>query len=309
MYSCALNHSSLSYEESYFGDVCSPTEYPDLESAEVTLRALETLWQGCVERWDRLYDEWSAANFDALDVAGECSRSTADVHRKLQAAREVLGENPIVQELHDKVTTMLDNIPCLLDLKATCLRERHWRAISEAINADVRPHKITMGFLEQNGAFAYAAQVARIVRSAEMEHQLDGLVEDLKRSWTENRLDMTPRHGISSVRDFTQLHETVDRSLTTLRQLGSSQYSTAMRAQLLEWFQIVDGAAAAVDVIQAAQEKWLRQDMALSSMAFEEEVPLTFQLFQTLRYAGIPYIIILLQHFIPISFLPAERRS
>ncbi len=54
---------------------------------------------------------------------------------------------------------MLDNIPCLLDLKATCLRERHWRAISEAVGADVRPHKITMGFLEQNGAFAYASQV------------------------------------------------------------------------------------------------------------------------------------------------------
>ncbi len=82
---------------------------------------------------------------------------------------------------------MLENIPCLLDLKATCLRERHWRAISEAIGADVRPHKITMGFLEQNGAFAYAPQVAKIVRSAEMEHQLDGLVEDLKRSWTESR--------------------------------------------------------------------------------------------------------------------------
>ncbi len=53
-----------------------PTEYPDLDSAERTLAALETLWQGCAERWDRLYDEWSAANFDALDVAGECSRDT-----------------------------------------------------------------------------------------------------------------------------------------------------------------------------------------------------------------------------------------
>ena len=95
---------------------------------------------------------------------------------------------------------------------------------------------------------------------------------------------MVVRHGIPSVRDFSQLHETVNRSLTTLRQLGSSKYSTAMRAQLLEWFQIVDGAAAAVDVIQAAQEKWLTQDMVLSSMAFEEEVPLTFQLFQALRY-------------------------
>ncbi len=80
-----------------------PTEYPDLDSAERTLAALETLWQGCAERWDRLYDEWSAANFDALDVAGECSRDTKEIHAKLASAREVLGENPVVQELSEKV--------------------------------------------------------------------------------------------------------------------------------------------------------------------------------------------------------------
>lgn len=33
---------------------------------------------------------------------------------------------------------MLENIPCLLDLKSTCLRERHWRAISEAVGVDIR---------------------------------------------------------------------------------------------------------------------------------------------------------------------------
>ncbi len=60
------------YEEEYFSDIGAPTAYPELDSAERTLEALEMLWQGCVERWDRLYDEWSAANFDALDVAGEC---------------------------------------------------------------------------------------------------------------------------------------------------------------------------------------------------------------------------------------------
>ncbi len=178
---------------------------------------------------------------------------------------------------------MLENIPCLLDLKSACLRERHWRAISESVGVDVRPHKITMGFLEQNGVFAYSQQVARIVRSAEMEHQLDGLVEDLKKSWTENRLDMVERHGAPTVRDFTQLHETVERSLTTLRQLGSSQYSTAMRAQLLEWFSTVDAARDAVKVLKSAQDKWLRQDAALTSMAFQEAMPLTCQLFQTLR--------------------------
>lgn len=38
-------------------------------------------------------------------------------------------------------------------------------------------------------------------------------------------------------------------------------------------------------MLRAAQEKWLRQDVALSSMAFEEAAPLTCKLFRALRCA------------------------
>lgn len=38
------------YENEYFVDLGPPTQYPELEAAEKTLQALETLWQRCVER-------------------------------------------------------------------------------------------------------------------------------------------------------------------------------------------------------------------------------------------------------------------
>ena len=65
-----------------------------------------------------------------------------------------------------------------------------------------------------------------------MEEQLDELVSQLKRSWTEQRLVTELRHGVPTVQDFAPLYDTVTRSRLTLKQLGSSQYSTEMKAQL-----------------------------------------------------------------------------
>jgi len=96
------------------------TEYSELAAAESTMRALDTLWQSC-ETWDRLYDEWSSATFDALDVKA-CQGMTLEIHEKVLAAQRTLGDNPVVQELKNKVTAMLESIPCLYDLKATCLK-------------------------------------------------------------------------------------------------------------------------------------------------------------------------------------------
>jgi len=77
------------------------TEYAELTAAEKTMRALDTLWQSC-EAWDRFYDEWSTITFDALDVSS-CKERTEDIHSKLAAAQDVLGENPVVNELKTKV--------------------------------------------------------------------------------------------------------------------------------------------------------------------------------------------------------------
>ena len=59
---------------------------------------------------------------------------------------------------------MLSNIPCLLDLKSPSLRERHWKAISEVVGAEVKANKVTLGLLEQNNVFASSSALASIVR-------------------------------------------------------------------------------------------------------------------------------------------------
>jgi len=85
------------------------------------------------------------------------------------------------------------------------------------------------------------------------------------------------------VRDFEALREIVQHSLATLKQLGSSQYSAAMRPQLLDWYRTVTEAREAVDAVASAQKKWLRQEAILSSMALEDNVPLTYNLFTEIR--------------------------
>ena len=116
-----------------------------------------------------------------------------------------------------------------------------------------------------------------------MEEQLDELVSQLKRSWTEQRLVTELRHGVPTVQDFAPLYDTVTRSRLTLKQLGSSQYSTEMKAQLLEWHSTVGSAEEALDVFKSAQGMFLRLDLALGSMVVEEELGATHAHFKVLR--------------------------
>jgi hypothetical protein len=179
------------------------SEYFELIAAEQTLAALKMLWK-CVEAWDKIYDEWSTVNFELLDVH-ECQEKTDKIKMQIMQSQEVLGENPVSSDLGEKVNTMLSNLPCLMDLKAKSLKERHWKMISDVVGSDLKAHKVTLGFLEQNNVFNFAHNVVRIVRTAEMEEQLDGLVENLRKSWTEKKLSMVSRHGMPTVQDFKEV--------------------------------------------------------------------------------------------------------
>ena len=269
------------YEKEYAEYGFTLSEYFELVSAEQMLKALKCIWK-CVESWDRMYDEWSAMSFEFLDVV-DCQRKTNDIKDQVVRAQEIVGENPVSGGLTERVSNLEANLPCLMDLKAKSLKERHWKMISDVVGSDIKVHKVTLGLLDQNNVFNFSHSVVRIVRTAEMEEQLDGLVDNLRRSWTESHLAMTPRHGIPTVEDFQGLYATVAKSLRTLKQLGSSQYSADMRDQLVGWYRTVREAKKAIDVIKTTQNLWLTQDALFTSMPFEEENPSAFAYFHEIR--------------------------
>ena len=53
-----------------------------------------------------------------------------------------------------QVNTMLANLPCLMDLKAKSLKERHWKMISDVVGSDIKVHKVTLGLLDQNNVYS-----------------------------------------------------------------------------------------------------------------------------------------------------------
>ena len=64
----------------------------------------------------------------------------------MDKAVDILGSNPIAADLKVKAEAMLGNVPCLMDLKSKSLRERHWKAISEAVGAEVKASKVRVCF-------------------------------------------------------------------------------------------------------------------------------------------------------------------
>ena len=61
--------------------------------------------------------------------------------------------------------------------------------------------------LDKYNVFNFGNEIARIVRTATLEEELDCLVKELEKTWTEQRLDTKIKHGIPAISDFNSLYK------------------------------------------------------------------------------------------------------
>lgn len=116
-----------------------------------------------------------------------------------------------------------------------------------------------MEVLDKYNVFNYGTEIARIVKAAAQEEQLDKMVNDLKDTWTERRLSIKVCHGVPTVCDFNSLHSTISSSVATLKELGQSRYSSEMKDSLLYWCNVVEKADFFVQLLAKTQNLWMFQ--------------------------------------------------
>ena len=119
------------------------------------------------------------------------------IELEIEEAKESIGSSPMSQDLMAKVNATTQRLPVLKDLRTPALKERHWKQISEVVGADLTSSgkKITMELLEKYNVFSYGSDIARIVRAASQEEQLDFMISELKQTWTEEKLTIKLCHG------------------------------------------------------------------------------------------------------------------
>ncbi len=217
------------YEKKYGFHI---TEYLELVAAEQILASTNTVWK-CTEDWEALYSKWASVEFAQLDV-DDCEEGTAMIELELEEAKEIIGSSPMSLDLMAKVHATTEKLPVLKDLRTEALKERHWKQISEVVGADLTStgKKLTLEILEKYNVFAYGKDISRIVRAASQEEQLDFMVNDLRITWTEQKVSIRMAHGMPFVSDFSHLHMTVTSSMVTLKELGQSRYSSQMKVKL-----------------------------------------------------------------------------
>ena len=205
---------------------------------------------------------------------------------ELDDAKESLGDNPMSNSLRQKVEKTKQRIPVLKDLRAPALKDRHWKSISEIVGADLSAtsgKKITIEVLDKYSVFEYGHDISRIVKSAMLEEQLDCLINDLRSTWTKQRLDIVVVHGMPTVKDFQALYNIIQSSVDTLRELGMSRYSLAMKDDLVKWCGVVEKAERFVNVLRDVQNLWLCQEVPLTTMVIQDNHPWTYTYFGAIR--------------------------
>ena len=215
----------------------------------------------------------------------ECEEGTAMIELELEEAKEVIGASPMSQDLMNRVNNTTQRLPVLKDLRTEALKERHWKQISEVVGADLTSSgkKVTLEVLDKYNVFNYGTEIARIVKAAIQEEQLDSMINDLRKTWTERKLAIEVCHGIPTVSDFATLYSTIQSSIGTLKELGQSRYSSEMKDSLLYWCNVVDKADSFVPLLAQTQQLWFYQEVPLTSMLIQDNHPSLYDYFQIVR--------------------------
>ena len=225
-----------------------------------------------------------SVEFSNLNVE-ECEEGTAMIELELEEAKEVIGASPMSQDLMNRVNNTTQRLPVLKDLRTEALKERHWKQISEVVGADLTSSgkKVTLEVLDKYNVFNYGTEIARIVKAAIQEEQLDSMINDLRKTWTERKLAIEVCHGIPTVSDFATLYSTIQSSIGTLKELGQSRYSSEMKDSLLYWCNVVDKADSFVPLLAQTQQLWFYQEVPLTSMLIQDNHPSLYDYFQIVR--------------------------
>jgi len=171
------------------------TKLNSLEETHAEVRAKNNLWKN-VMKWETMNLEWSKMVFTDID-AEAMSNEVNQMFKQVYAMNKVLPPNDVVPLLQDKIETMKDKCPVIMDLRNPNLEQRHWARINETLGSNIDPENprdaegnpvFTLALLEDYEAFntEKAELLTEIGGGASSEAALEVMMTSLEEDWNGN---------------------------------------------------------------------------------------------------------------------------
>ncbi|XP_071789676.1 dynein axonemal heavy chain 6-like isoform X2 [Asterias amurensis] len=252
----------------------------DLSEVERDLQLRRLLWESS-EEWSRLVDEWTASQFDKLNVdvvQKNVNRFTQTVYM----LEKGLPPNEVLPRLKERVLNFKQGMPIMTALRNPALRPRHWQEIQDLIGRHiVRDKNFTLGKFMDLQLFEYKDKINDISTQASNEATLEIMLNKVIDLWqgTDFRLIAHSNRDFMIIAGADDITQQLEESQVTIATIRGSRFVTPIKALVEEWDRKLNVFSRTLDEWMACQRNWLYLEQIFLAPDIQRQLPSEAKLF------------------------------
>lgn len=232
----------------------------EMELIAIDLESLGQIWQATQE-WNASYDSWRTRPFLSLD-GSEIEDQVQKFIRRLGKMGKEVKDWEAYGNLKERVNQIKRTLPLLLDLRNSCMRERHWNQIIDIIGKqfDQKSSEFTLDVIMELGLDQHGESISGISASATKELIIEQGIKDIELAWMTQELDIVPykeERGYFKIRSTESLFELLEENQVTLSAMKASKFFAAFQTQVDQWEHNLSHIVEVIDVFLTVQKQWI----------------------------------------------------
>ena len=251
-------------------------QFPELARSVMEVTMLEQLYSLYTTVSARMVQVrcliWSAVN------ARELSEETVKYRDSLSALPHAVRPWAAYVEMRRDVSSLLDSLPVIEQLKQPAIRERHWKEVMRLCGSTWQvDDTLTLGAILDAGIAQRKEEILELTMVSEKESELEGRLNGVAREWKEKELIFAEfkHRGFLLLKsdEANKLREQLEESLVVLGATLANRHCGPFRADASAWSMRLSSVVEALSLWLEVQGQWLNLESVFTSGDIVKQLP------------------------------------
>ncbi|KAJ8395762.1 hypothetical protein AAFF_G00029990 [Aldrovandia affinis] len=272
--------------ERLFGS--SITNYDRLQDIERDFQPFHDLWTGASD-WMHWQESWLQGPLSAIDPE-VLERNVNDIYRTMHKCIKQFKDIPACQNIATKVRERVEEfqpyIPLIQGLRNPGMRTRHWDALSDRINMNVRPKPdVTLALCLEMGMQSHVQDIFAVAEIAGKEFGIEQALDKMEAEWSTLEFEIMPykdtgTHILKSPDEASQL---LDDHIVMTQSMSFSPYKKQFEDRISTWESTLRLTQDVLEEWLICQRSWLYLEPIFSSEDINRQLPVEAVRYQTME--------------------------
>jgi dynein heavy chain len=275
----------INTRERLFG--LEPTKYDEVNNLPRDFEQYRNLWTTAND-WLKWKDQWMHGKFldlNAEDVEKAHLNATKNIAKALKAFKNQPGCLEVAKQIKDELDEFKPYIPLIQALRNPGMRERHWEALNQELNLQLRPDtNLTLTDLLKMNLLERIDSITKVCDVAGKEYSIENALDKMDAEWKALELEIIPykETGTYIMKVTEDITRMLDDHIVMTQSMGFSPYKKPFADRINSWENKLKTVQEVVESWMACQRSWLYLEPIFSSDDIVTQLPVESKRFTTM---------------------------